>query len=766
MAEHDRVNLRDLNQIFTVDEASQFLVQKNGKDSRIIFTDLMNQAENDLKDSDRNFGWNARFFDNVPINSMGTDNYSVMIYRDNENAFISTRIIPDHINWNNSITDNRFLRLDSNFELISDDVEVADLVPSSDFQDYSDKFLVLRVSDDGKSIYEFDFDTSQFITQPTDNVDDLNDVKGDHHKVGTGTNNRPETDGGYVINVKSNNYDSQSQIFFSTDSDKIRYRRHDGTQFRSWITVYNDSENPLSDSVSKDSSTHIATSKAVKIVKDDLTALDNKLTPTYFLNNIKQVDGKGSDLNADKLHDISGDEYATMFDTTNISKLPEKTVRFNHNTRIFEEKSGGSWQNLLIHGDSMIDAEIGKKGSVQFSDIQEARNRNNTKATTPDSVHAILALYGIGVNSDPNEEVDDADVQFRTGHYGMTSAANGNPFSKSSSLLVMRPGKNSWVHQLAIEGESGLMKLRAYDGNIWKSWQEYINTEEAGTAGTAVLKSETPEEARLNIGLDVGTTGFELIESETPSDARTAINMAESDTVEFDNVTIKGNDVYHKGNLGVSDSRTSTDTDVVLNSKGINDHRQSGDHDQRYYTKQEVDNLLAQVSDMPTGGIIMWSGTVNDIPVGFTLCDGSNASPDLRNRFIVGAGTSYNAGSTGGESSVQLTINEMPSHGHNGSTNNAGNHSHSGNTNNSGNHRHEIDGNNGNENGQASAPHITADGKEGQIAFTEFSGNHSHSFSTNSSGSHNHSVSINSTGGNGSHENRPPYYALAYIMKL
>lgn len=50
----------------------------------------------------------------------------------------------------------------------------------------------------------------------------------------------------------------------------------------------------------------------------------------------------------------------------------------------------------------------------------------------------------------------------------------------------------------------------------------------------------------------------------------------------------------------------------------------------------------------PAGTIVMWSGPTNKIPRGWTVCDGKNGTPDLRDRFIVGAGGQYEAGETGG----------------------------------------------------------------------------------------------------------------------
>lgn len=51
---------------------------------------------------------------------------------------------------------------------------------------------------------------------------------------------------------------------------------------------------------------------------------------------------------------------------------------------------------------------------------------------------------------------------------------------------------------------------------------------------------------------------------------------------------------------------------------------------------------------LPSGTIILWSGSISNIPAGFTLCDGSNGTPDLTDRFVVGAGSGYSVGGTGG----------------------------------------------------------------------------------------------------------------------
>ena len=208
---------------------------------------------------------------------------------------------------------------------------------------------------------------------------------------------------------------------------------------------------------------------------------------------------------------------------------------------------------------------------------------------------------------------------------------------------------------------------------------------------------------------------------------------------------------------------------------------------------------LALTSDLgnafPSGGIIMWSGAENAIPSGWVLCNGSNSTPDLRNRFVVGAGTgsSYSVGDTGGSNDATLVSH---SHGNgNYGTNNTGGHSHNGNTGNSGNHHHgggnyqtnttgshshrwgtddNLGANGGNNNPDANGGQAwkawtdsAGDHSHNVNGNSQSEGDHSHNISTNNNGSHSHSVNGNSgnAGSSATGANRPPYYALCYIMK-
>ena len=150
---------------------------------------------------------------------------------------------------------------------------------------------------------------------------------------------------------------------------------------------------------------------------------------------------------------------------------------------------------------------------------------------------------------------------------------------------------------------------------------------------------------------------------------------------------------------------------------------------------------LSGVSGVPQGFIGMWYGATNAIPSGWALCDGSVVNglqtPDLRDRFVVGAGSSYAVDATGGSANATL-----PTHSHDKGTLSVTGGDHS--------HGYTFLNQNVSHGGGSSAYGRTTT-----------------SASTGGSGSLTMSVS-GSTGSEGSsatNANLPPYYALAYIMK-
>ena len=167
---------------------------------------------------------------------------------------------------------------------------------------------------------------------------------------------------------------------------------------------------------------------------------------------------------------------------------------------------------------------------------------------------------------------------------------------------------------------------------------------------------------------------------------------------------------------------------------------------------------------IPVGFIGMWSGAVNAIPTGWALCNGTNGTPDLRDRFIVGAGSTYAVGATGGAASVTLTEAQIPSHTHSitASTASAGAHTHTATVTDPG-HSHSVYYDMGTTTNNANET-VAASGS----TFSTSTAATGITVALSTEGAHTHSVTATaaSTGGGQSHENRPPYYALAYIMKV
>jgi microcystin-dependent protein len=175
---------------------------------------------------------------------------------------------------------------------------------------------------------------------------------------------------------------------------------------------------------------------------------------------------------------------------------------------------------------------------------------------------------------------------------------------------------------------------------------------------------------------------------------------------------------------------------------------------------------------IPVGGIILWSGAIVDIPTRWALCNGSNGTPDLRDRFVVGAGSTYAVGVTGGEATHTLVVGEVPAHTHSlsvsGTVAAGGSHSHSVND---PTHQHALVPS-GNQ-----VQMYTYAGGNGAAGFGGGGNNEPSSvtalaatgISLNNAADHTHTFTGTGTsgsyGGSGAHNNLPPYYALAYIMR-
>lgn len=152
---------------------------------------------------------------------------------------------------------------------------------------------------------------------------------------------------------------------------------------------------------------------------------------------------------------------------------------------------------------------------------------------------------------------------------------------------------------------------------------------------------------------------------------------------------------------------------------------------------------------IPTGVIVMWSGSIASIPAGWYLCDGNNGTPDLRNKFVIAANAddsgvaktaiTGSATQTGGSKDAIVV-----SHNHTATSTDSG-------------HTHIIQVSN--LSGASVDDRLGGSGADYGIENVNDSG------TTTKSGTANITTTVNSSGSSGTNANLPPYYALAYIMK-
>ncbi len=135
----------------------------------------------------------------------------------------------------------------------------------------------------------------------------------------------------------------------------------------------------------------------------------------------------------------------------------------------------------------------------------------------------------------------------------------------------------------------------------------------------------------------------------------------------------------------------------------------------------------------PVGTIQMWSGLQTDIPLKWQLCDGTNGTPDLLSRFVKGAPDGVDSGAIGGEDTVPLDVTEIPAHGHGLTTSS---------------HRHTI-------------PVMPEFPQNVRTDIVRGSPNTPFTWAEVTSG-----IGVVSTGSGTAHENKPPFFELAWIQKV
>ena len=201
--------------------------------------------------------------------------------------------------------------------------------------------------------------------------------------------------------------------------------------------------------------------------------------------------------------------------------------------------------------------------------------------------------------------------------------------------------------------------------------------------------------------------------------------------------------VANSVNVGVNVDGTNADQFVSFFGANSGNQPNRVDNDFTYNPSTntlKVGNIIdssGNASAFVTGMIILWYGNTGNIPGGWVLCDGNNSTPDLRDRFVIGAGNNFTAGNTGGNNLLTLTEANLPSHRHFVVSNSFGGQNRTGSN---------VSANN-------------------QVAKGTGAGNIFETYNLASTGSDASAGRSSSVGSGTAIDNKPLYHALCYIMK-
>ena len=249
---------------------------------------------------------------------------------------------------------------------------------------------------------------------------------------------------------------------------------------------------------------------------------------------------------------------------------------------------------------------------------------------------------------------------------------------------------------------------------------------------------------KFNYTFEGDDVGIRSIDIREPSIFRKSVTATSFDgpatqlTVEDENVDTECFPIFSKDSTGNVEPKTGTALRYNSSNGTLRAEKFSGDGS--LLTNIQAGQVQGN-SIFVSGMIILWSGAEVDIPTGFTLCNGQNNTPDLRSRFVVGAGTggNYSVNATGGSADATLVSHQ---HG-------PGSYS----TSSDGGHTHTYNFRSGTERADNDEDHQRNSGSQ--------------QYNTGSSGAHTHTISGSSSteGSSATNANLPPYYALCYIMK-
>ena len=425
---------------------------------------------------------------------------------------------------------------------------------------------------------------------------------------------------------------------------------------------------------------------------DTLESGDSGIQNLYVYGKLN-YDFKNDDITVKSLNVTGISSFTSDVTFTGDITLDEITARNANVTGVATVGTGLYLNGKLFDGDG----DFGTAGQLLSSD---GTDLNWIDASTTSVANA----NNVGTNANST----NAD-QFIT----FVSASSGNNPVRVNSNIKYNPSTNT-LSAINIAGSSTAVNLNV-TGNLTVGGQIKDGDGNFGTAGQ-VLRSDGTNTEWVNTGSLAAGAAAEVGVSAATANANHFITMVD---------TASGNE-----NIRVDTDLTYNPSTNTLNVPNISGNG-SG---------------LSGIEAFVTGMIILWSGAADAIPTGFVLCNGSNSTPDLRGRFVVGYSNTdgdYDVGDAGGSKQVTLSESQLPSHNHSASSSVSDpGHAHS-----------YIDQYVVINNGYRPWPANNNDCAQRNIN----TGSQTTGISV--------STTIGNTGSGSAIENRPPYYALCYIMK-
>lgn len=504
---------------------------------------------------------------------------------------------------------------------------------------------------------------------------------------------------------------NMSQFFYSSSL------HNEGTTLRLWFTGSNSLDLPGEDYSSRYQELNINTGDIN--IPESIAAGNNTeiqfnengtfgAKNTFVFNRSENNLGIGLSNPATKI-DVSGE----------VNKSAEITLRG------FTSPGNGILSMVTFNEGSTNIGKIGRKQVTDNDIYLSALSSNKIKFEINTSTVSTVTGTGLGIGTtSPTQKLSIVSTNTGIGVGRLLNQQN-----------IIRPLPNTIPGNV----DGGTRRLFPVGAQTEGMLIETPNTIEGGSIVVA-LNTDSSENEGFNIIKSrqsnyTDTTNTGLIAT-FRADGKVGIN---TNTPQDTGLTVAGN-ISGSGTLQVETINTGTANNtsaLVTTSTGL---------------LQKID-----AAPIPKGGIILWSGAIGNIPTGWGLCDGGTingvTTPDLRDKFIVGAGNTYKVDATGGSKDAVVV-----SHTHTGTTVSGGSH-------------HHFIAHNGLDNTDGlntTMPMAKQSNSGGELkyALDSFSGGTATVGKTSSHTGHTHQFTTsNAIGGvSGTNKNLPPYYALAYIM--